>query len=191
MKRPFLWLTLFLTAGIISGQYAAVLPCTALLALALCLYKGIRERNAVFVLPFLVFIFGIMLRFATAKAPVFEADSQIFAKCTVRNAEFTKSGRQRLTADCDEIYTENGFEKADFKIMVYTPKGEFVYIGDEIAVKGRAADLKEPSVKGGFDMGRYVLSKGCAAAVYADKIFLLKQKRRHRKKYFRPQKQNA
>jgi competence protein ComEC len=175
MKRPFLWLILFLTAGIISGQYAAVLPYTALLALVLCLYKGIKDRSIIFVLPFLVFIFGIMLRFATNQAPIFEADSQIFAKCTVRSVQFTKSGRQRIVAGCDEIYSEYGFEEADFKIMVYTPKGEFVDIGDEIAVKGIAADLKEPSVKGGFDMGRYVLSKGCGAAVYADEIFLLKQ----------------
>jgi len=57
MKRPFVYFVIFLTAGILSGQYTAILPYTALLALIFCTVGGMKKRSFAFILPFIVFIY--------------------------------------------------------------------------------------------------------------------------------------
>ena len=72
---------------------------------------------------------------------------------------FTQGGRQRLFAKTSVIAENGGIKNTEAKILIYTPKGEFVHKGDIIFATGKSVSMEKPTVKGGFDMGKYIISK--------------------------------
>ena len=173
MKRPFLHLAIFLIIGLLSGQYTDFLPYTALLAVLIIGFRAFKNKNIVFLLPLASLVLGLTVSFLAVKDPVFENDTDVSVKCVVTNINFTQGGRQRLFAKTSVIAENGGIKNTEAKILIYTPKGEFVHKGDIIFATGKSVSMEKPTVKGGFDMGKYIISKNLEGGMYAKKIYYM------------------
>ncbi len=155
MKRPALFMVLFLALGIVVrflgyGQPALIL-CAALMVIFL---------TGLYVLYKKVLIFGLGLFFAVGYILMGQS-----LGIKSQKAEAFVMQTVEIYAKVQRVYSENRFDiKTDefdkpINIQIYTPEEVSLERGDYVFVKGRLEALERPRNPGGFDEFLYLRAR--------------------------------
>jgi len=169
IKRPLVWMLLFLMLGIVLGRYtdAANAPgiviflAVALAVLTGCLYK-LQRLTVVFLFPVLAIIgFGLTQR---AFSPF---DVSLQAKATVEGRVESVSVS---SAGNMSVLMQAQVQGEKLRLLVRLPEGAGAEIGQLLTVRGDIQPLDTARNPGAFDEFLFWRARGAAAKMYAGDV---------------------
>ena len=145
VKRPIIWASVFLAAGVLTGMYPGKFGVICLLAIAAGAIV-LMKRPMLFLVFVAFFVFGVLKTAHSLKLPLAPGGSHTISGF-VEDVSQTSSGGQRIFFRC----LESDGAKANFLVMAYLKPGYETEIGDELILRGVLESLSEKRNPGGFD----------------------------------------
>jgi len=171
IKRPLMWMLLFLTAGIAAGRYAdgsfvvAAVLVMCCVGVVLLLYRP-RVAVVLLLLPMLAaagfLSVGRVLKENPAVTEGF-ATEQITLTGRVKSVIVSANGNTSGL-----LFTES--LGAGVQVLVRLPEGMSVSVGQALTVTGKLQRLDAARNPGAFDEFVYWRTRGAAAKLYADEV---------------------
>lgn len=170
MKRPAVWIVLFLICGFYSRlgvSFGVCLVCILFPVISISFF--VKKTKRPFYIGFLIFVLaGFVIAGRSSQPTVVEESGEetaISGSFLVTDTGHTSGGFQKLRLE--GIPEETAFHGENIRIYAIRMDGNDLSVGDEIYLKGEGLSFSVPTIPGAYNEELYLRTQG-----YDCKMFL-------------------
>lgn len=172
MKRPIVWITLFIMTGIYLRLGISEVVClvSALFILFAVSCLVIKYKDVRYICLLLFAVLGFMMAGQSTERETAEKFLQgaVSGEGVVHGIGETAGGNQKLELRCD-LWNEAG-ELEDVKLYAVWTEGSRFAAGDKVTFSGELIPFSQASVPGGYDEDLYLRTRGFEGKMYPDEM---------------------
>lgn len=172
MKRPILWITIFMICGIYMRLGRSELMClVSFIFIVTSISRFVISRHS---WKYLLLLLFVLLGFFSTERSLekglgLKPSGEIDGVGFVADVGVTDAGNQKMTICCN-LRDEEGNLLRDVKLYVVWTEEPAFAVGDAVSFKGSLTPFYDASYPGGYDEDLYLRTKGFEGKMYPDSM---------------------